>query len=276
MMDFKKIIQDNLENDFEQDLFNAAFEGLSLKTKFKFAYFALCMRELTRTIFTRLAADEEIFECNWYKNEFTDGKKGVTRKQRMLYAIKGGLSDDFVSNNLGIDTDGITKQIVKSIDNLSKYVHVTQGIYNSDEIECRKMVIGAILSLSEFFISIDECRWQIYSAYEKLIYDKIEDVLNNDVVDDIDILATHYSIDYVGIEKLNVDYINYQYLGLTFEGVISVEHQYGSNRDVKKGDGYRTTSDYPFKSTIDIGVNEPLEIEIGINDIEIDTSKHFE
>lgn len=59
-------------------------------------------------------------------------------------------------------------------------------------------------------------------------------------------------------------------------GTAYVQHQYGSDRDIRRGDGAGSYNSYPFTVSKDIDVLYPLEISIVPNEIMVDNSKFFE
>ncbi|MEK4715608.1 hypothetical protein H7992_16015 [Sporosarcina sp. resist] len=59
-------------------------------------------------------------------------------------------------------------------------------------------------------------------------------------------------------------------------GIVDVEHQYGSNRDFRNGDGIRMSMSHPFNIELQIDVITPLEIDIEIDDIKVDNSSFYD
>ena len=105
----------NLSSQFEKDLFHAAIENITHSTSpIRFNNFAYTLRELTRHVLKRLAPDENILKSQWYKNELSD-ENGITRPQRIYYAIHGGLDPAYVQEKLGIDVADFKKGLLKSL-----------------------------------------------------------------------------------------------------------------------------------------------------------------
>lgn len=126
----KEIIE-RLSGDFEHDLFEASLHNLDdSSNKLRFNNFAYSIRELTRHILARLAPDKNVINTTWYKPIDTERPDFITRKQRMRYAIQGGLSNEYVSSSLGIDVDEIGKKINDTIDILSKYTHINPKTFD--------------------------------------------------------------------------------------------------------------------------------------------------
>ncbi|MCC5912457.1 MAG: hypothetical protein JJT76_18725 [Clostridiaceae bacterium] len=114
-----KSISSKLHDGFESKLFETSLKELEdINSPIRINTFSLSLRELIRHILARLAPDEKVLRSKWYEN-LTDKEHGVTRQQRMLYAIKGGLLDEFIINELNLDLNKVTKKLKKVIDNLS-------------------------------------------------------------------------------------------------------------------------------------------------------------
>ncbi|AMM93855.1 hypothetical protein UP17_16365 [Peribacillus simplex] len=269
-------INKKLETDFELNLHGAALKVLEDDDNpIRFNSFAFSFRELTRHIFKRLAPDEKVLKCQWYKNEI-DKANGITRVQRMLYAIKGGLSDEFIQEELELDINVITKNLKKAIDSLNKYTHIEEATFNTHSQPGNDMVYKSLDSLNEFLETIENVRNEIILAYELRISDLIDEAVSSDVIQEIDIIATHYWVDGTYVDNISVVSIDDSIISVLVSGSIDVEHQYGSDGDFSRGVGARIESSYPIKVTIPIDVKYPLDFSIDANDVKVDNSKFFE
>ena len=123
------IIRAWLASGFETELFDAAIRNLDdRQNPLRFNNFAYSVRETIRHVLKRLAPDEEVLRAQWYKND-TERPEGVTRKQRAYFAVQGGLSDGYVRNSLGLDTDADQKALGRAIDELNKYTHIERPTF---------------------------------------------------------------------------------------------------------------------------------------------------
>lgn len=75
------------------------------------------MRELIRIVLERLAPDAEVVNAPWFKSNDKEHLDKMTRSQRIKYAIKGWLSDDYVMNTLRIDHQDNDKELQKILMN---------------------------------------------------------------------------------------------------------------------------------------------------------------
>ena len=111
-------------SDFERELFSAALRNLhDASNPLRLNNFAFSVRELMRHVLHRLAPDENVLRCPWYANE-TPTPQGISRRQRALYAVQGGLQDSYVTGILGINSIAQQKTMSRAIEVLNKYTHV--------------------------------------------------------------------------------------------------------------------------------------------------------
>jgi hypothetical protein len=269
-------INQNLKNEFELNLFLASINVLEDKTNpIRYNLFALSLRELTRNILSRLAPDDKVLKCQWYSNE-TDKENGITRRQRMMFSIKGGLSNEFIQEELNFDLDTISQRMKIVIENLNKYTHIQEETFNNDSQLIDIMAFNALSALNEFYCTIEDIKCEISRAYEARLYKLITETMISDTLVEIDILATHYWVDGVCVDNISVVQVDELNISIEVDGFIEIVHQYGSDMDYEHDDGLRMESSYPFSIYLEVGVENPLDINISIDDIEIDNSKFYE
>jgi hypothetical protein len=150
-----------LSTEFEKELCVASFENLNGTSKLRFNNFAYSLRELTRNVLHRLAPSEEVLNCRWYTNQIPEREKGITRGQRIQYAIQGGIEDQYVKNELGIDVKALNKLWKDRINILNKYTHVNEDSFDIPEEDIGKYVENTVDALTKFFESIENCKTQI-------------------------------------------------------------------------------------------------------------------
>lgn len=268
----EEYIYKNLRSTFTKELFKASL----IQTKYndnpiRYNSFAFSFRELVRHIFYNLAPDEEVKNCDWYVED-KNVLNGITRGQRIGYAVRGGLSDDFINNELGIDLKVLTKRISKSLEALNKYTHIEQKVFQVSENDGDKIVNDSMNSLIDFFKAIDDLKYDLISKYEDILFDSIEKVFYNETFTEIDVLSTHHRIKEAVLEDIGIKNISSSKISIQISGTVGVEHQYGSSRDVRDGNGAVFCNYYPFNILNEINVLNPLEVLIDTNNIEIDTS----
>jgi hypothetical protein len=262
-----------LTERFEVDLFKAAMKNLEdVSNPLRFNNFANAIREVVRHVLERLAPDAKVLKCVWYKNE-TDKPSGVSRKQRAYYATQGGLSDEFVKETLKIDSDGAHRDLIDSITQLNKYTHVGPETFGLATLKVDALVGQTLNSVIELFRGIDECRDSILEQLsEEIDSAVVGEVLSNTIVG-IDELASHHSIEEVYVAKSEVTGIDDQYIYLGASGSISCVLQFGSNSDLRSGDGAEIEQSFPFMCRLRCPVDDPDELQMDDDSLGVDTSK---
>ena len=261
-----------LETEFEKESLKASFKNLlDMENKLRFTGFSIGVRELSRNILVRLSPDEKVLKCKWYKSEIKDKPNGITRGQRVIYAVQGGLNDTFVSKELGLDLVRLNKSVKEAIEILNKYVHVEESTFGLSETEIDKsvkIIIGAFLNL---FLTIKECRETLILKLESSIDNTLINHVLIEVINEIDNLSTHHWIEDINSNQINISEIDSKNIILITNGTIDAKLQYGSSGDLRKGDGLEVYQSFPFKCLLKCNVNDIHLFEPEIETLEIDT-----
>lgn len=270
-------ISNRLEKDFHKEILISSIEILKFPNiTTKFSNFATNIRELTRELFQTLAPDDEVKNCHWYEKEPSEGTSEITRVQRMIYAVKGGLSNEFIENELEIDFDEQITTLKKVISNLNKYTHINEKVYYREEKTGYEMVKNTLIALDHFLATVEQIRVMIISELETKIYDSVSSAISEDIINEIDILATHYWIEGIWVNDINITHITSIHIAVNVTGSVDVHHQYGSDGDFERGDGVRNESSYPISLSIKLDIDDPLDVSISPDDIEVDNSSFYE
>lgn len=259
-----------LKTEFEESLFNASIAYLNhVNDPLRFNSFSYSMREIYRHVLARLSPEEEIINCSWFKPETDNGKS--TRKQKLKYAVQGGLGDDYVIDELGIDIDEFWKPIGKSQDLLSKYTHINENTFNISSEDCEKNSDEVLCSLLSIFTLISGTREEIYSR----IYEHInEELISNfayTAMEGIDILSNNSYVEDFEIGDYKILDINSMTIYIEAMGIANVSLNYGSGEDETE-----LNTDFPFNLTCSSSVENPDDIELVSDDINIDISNWHE
>ena len=170
MDELKRNILPYLEASFEIDLLEAALKNLEDgKNKLRLNNFAYAARELTRHYLKRLAPDSEVLSAPWFKPNDPKKPTAITRGQRIKYDIQGYLSDDFRENDLKIDLNEVSKNLRKSIDNLSKYTHVEPETFDVDMTTVTDVSYSIMENTLRFFMTISEAQKRVKDAVDACI-----------------------------------------------------------------------------------------------------------
>lgn len=116
---------------------------------------------------------------------------------------------------------------------------------------------------------------------KKLEIDNIEHMLTQimleELPDELDQLSTHTMLDEVSdidIDEISIDGKSILVKG---NGVVNVELQMGSDGDQKRGDGFKSSDNFPFDFDITLEYNDNHELQIiEVDKLDIDTSSFYE
>jgi len=270
------LIEKELAEGFERELFSAALKNLHDTTNpLRVNNFSYSMRELMRHVLHRLAPDEKVLNCAWYKNEIQGKENGITRYQRAFYAVQGGLVDAYVKDTLEIEVKGIHKRLVNAINGLNKYTHIEPETINVPKEQGDTLVKETLNSFAAFLETINTCRKMILDGLWQEIDSAVVDEALKETICEIDALATHHSIDEICTENIVVTSIDHESVYFYVEGSVGCELQWGSNSDVRKGDGALLSESFPFTCDFVSPVTDPEAIECVESSFRVDTSAWY-
>jgi hypothetical protein len=257
---------------FESDLYSAILNNLNDNNNpLRLNNFSYSMRELTRHVLKRLAPDEKVIKCSWYKNE-TDKINGISRKQRAYFAVQGGLDDYFVKTELKIDVETVHRDLIKSIDNLNKYTHIEENTFGIPTDKIQPLVNNVLDSVRIFYETIQFCKKTITDKLWESLDSAIVEETISDTILEIDELATHHTIEEVYVDKIYIPSIDHEFIYFDAIGNISCELQWGSNSDLRSGDGAILPQSFPFSCKLYSSIKNPQSVEVVEGSLNVDTS----
>ena len=268
-------IKSELKSEFENKLFDACLQNLEdTENSLRLNNFAYAMRELTRHILKRLAPDDCVLQCSWYKNE-TPNENGITRKQRSYYAVQGGLTDSYINDTLDLDVKAIHKKLNDAINKLSKYTHIESKSFDLPNEEVDTFVTETIEAVFNFLILIDECREMIISnLWEQIQNTTIDEVLL-DTIQEIDVLCSHHFIDEVYTDNIKIHEINNKNVIFHASGIIGSEMQWGSNSDLRRDIGHVGRETFSFTCSLFSPVEDPNMVEVTEHSLVVATEEYL-
>lgn len=260
-----------LDCGFEVNLYEAAYENLKdEQNKLRFNNYAYAMRELVRAFLARLSPDKNVLLCSWYKDE-GQGLGKVTRRQRAHYAVQGGFSDDFVKKSLNLDVQKMHTALRLEIDALSKYTHIEPNTFNLSKSEVCHRVSGLEKALFDLCSMIKEFRFQIIES----VCERIDNLLVNEALNEglqyLEEIAPRYALDQVCSEEVQVIDITHNQIIYSAEGFVAVELQWGSNSDVRKGDGLIANDSFPFHAMLHSPIDHLDKLVVDLDHFYLDT-----
>ena len=268
-------LEAKLTTEFEKKLFEAAINNLlDAYNPLRFNNYAYATRELVRHILFRLAPDAEVLTCEWYINE-TKKEGGISRRQRIVFAIQGGLTDEYVANTLQIDTVSIIKEIIDVVDNLSKHTHIEEITIDIDIEKQDEYVTETLESVNKLFEVVEKSRQTISESMIDHIDQEVMRAAISATIIEIDELATHHTIDEVLVEEVQVKSIDSNYITLTVYGTIGVELLYGSEVDRESGSGSTLYHSFPFSCILQSSVEIPDVFHSEYTDLQVNTDDWY-
>ena len=234
-------------------------------------FFSCAMRILFEHIMGTLAPLDKVQKCSWFVKEKEDGSP--TRGQRIVFAIQGGLADPFVKNQLNVDIAPLRKRLIYAVDNLSKHVHGREDTIISDMEEQDREACAIIDALRNFMETYHECRSAIVNPIQQELDDAAVDALLSETIQAVEQLASHHSVEEVYVNETLVKLIGPETIIFRAVGSIEVVLQWGSNSDLRRGDGAEIGQTFPFHCEIEVPLEDPWDLSLAETEYFVDTSK---
>lgn len=278
-MNMSKIesIKEILSDGFETNLYNASIFNLNdKKNKLRYNNFAYSIRELSRHLLHRLAPDENVMLCAWFKVDTDNGKP--SRRQRVKYAIQGGISDEILSN-LGFDVEILEEEIASIIDtinSLSKYTHLNPKTFDMSDEDINESS-SVVLSKFEFFASSIK---MYRNRLIEFLDGKIDEVMMNTIIynffQNVDMLAPHHTPEYCEVSNYSISEINESEIVVYVEGNVEFVLHYGSRQERREGDGLDLNQSFPFNTKISYPIDKDFPSDnYNIEEYDVDTESWY-
>lgn len=229
--------------------------------------FAVAIRELLSHVLHELAPDEEVEKCSWFQPETRDGRP--SRAQRQRYVIQGGLSESYVQTELNLDVDGLRRQLSETIDSLNRATHLRPKTVIGDDKSVGELVQGSTEAFTAFLDAVDQCRLEMMTAVREAAIDEATEEILSETIQAIDELATHHSIEEVYVDDVKTVRIDARHVWYRAAGSIYAELQWGSNSDLRRGDGATLNHSFPFVCDIPAPVEDPKEFDTSMIDLRV-------
>ena len=272
----KELVAAELVTEFERKLFESAVRNLQdAGNPLRFNNFAYAMRELVRHVLSRLAPDDEVRSCGWYSPE-TCHANGISRRQRVYYAVQGGLHDAYVKHQLGLDIGEIHRTLRDAVDNLSKHTHIEESTFDLPNQLIEGFVLDTFTAFLDLFSTIKECRRVLVSALWEHIDKSVLNAALYETILSIDELATHHWIEQVYTEEIAVIGIDATEIQFVADGSIECTLRWGSNSDMRRGDAVEMSESFPFTCNLVSSVRNPNDIVVERDSFTADTSSWWE
>lgn len=247
---------------------------LDAENPLRLNFFSTAMRINFEHMMDTLSPNEQVTRCSWFKPERDNGIP--TRSQRIVFAIQGGFSDRFVQQDLMVDPQPLRKRLLKTVDELSKHVHARENTIIVDEAEQNEIAEAIVSAMVEFLDAVHDCRAAVLDPVAEALDDAAVDALLSETLGDVDELASHYSLDEVYVDRVAVHVIGPDLVTYRATGSVGVMLQWGSNSDLRRGDGAELAQSFPFYCDIATPVDDPWELSVAETTYGVDTREWTE
>ncbi len=270
-------IYEALDSPLKKAVFQAALEDFDgSDSPLRVNNLATALRELIRLVLRDLAPDADIKACCWYQPELDkNGNEIITRSQRIQYAVQGGLPADFVENALQIDVKSTKKDFSNLNGELSKLTHIEEKTFDIGDHEAQVFAEEALDIFGRLFETVNDCRASTQSAFEDYARSAVSDELADNVQSALDQLATHHNISQVNVEDVSIEIVKLATIKFSVSGSVNCALQYGSDSDNERGDGARSSGNFPFTAEYTADIRWPDNLTL-TETVEIDNSSFYE
>ena len=269
-------LRSELGVEFHKKLLAASLKSLEDTTNpLSFNNFCTGFRELVRHVLSDLAPDAEIKACGWYTPD-KSSRSGITRSQAITYVIQGGLPSEYVTSVLDIDVSEERRTLVAATNQLNKYTHVGVDTFGIAPVQASEKAELAVRALSNVLALAGHCRSELARALEEHIHDEVVGAAISETIGSIDELATHHTIEEIDVEEVTVTKVDSGHVHINASGTIGVGLQWGSNSDLRRGDGATGNDSFPFTCELRSSVESPEKLQVVDDALLVDTSSWWE
>ena len=232
-------------------------------------FFSTAMRILFEHMMDTLSPNDEVMRSSWFKPERESGKP--TRWQRIIFAIQGGLPEAFVMQELKVYPFPLRKRLLEAIDELSKHVHGRENTVINDRDEQDAMAEITVAAVRAFLDAVSDSRSAVLEPIAEALDEAAIDALLSETLGEVDELASHYSLEEVYVDRVVVHTIGVDTITYRATGSVAVVLQWGSNSDVRRGDGAELEQSFPFHCDIELPLDDPWNLDLAETTYGVDT-----
>jgi hypothetical protein len=260
-------LEGRLQDDFSRDLLRGAIAALAQKNiATRAQHFSVSMRDLSDHMLKQLSPDDDAIKaCAWYEQH--PKLEGPTRRQRALYASRGGLTDSFLKNELKLDPKEFHAEIGPAFNELNKRTHLKPDTVITDPVELDNLANETIGALLEIFGVTEEVRSEIMGRIEAHLYDEAVGTFINETIDSLDLIAGRYETGGVLYDEMRVVGIDADTIRYEITGSVDVSLRYGSGSDAAT-----IEENFPFTCTTAASTGEPLKLLSAQTEMKVDSS----
>jgi Predicted pPIWI-associating nuclease len=276
-------MQDKLKQELDERLqpFSAhlrtilrgAFASFAdLENPLRFTNTGNALRELLREFLAEIAPDDRVKICKWFRPE--PSYDGVTRRHRTMFAVYSYLDPTTFPGSFVTEVDDLAGEIVRYVEKLSAFTHVTKDILSKLEVEASTIFDNTVSLFLRLFEAIESAREHVRDTLESALAIDLAVLFTSEFFDDLDALSTHTRPQDAEEIRVKVTNIGDEIIEFSGTGSVLCDLQYGSDGDCRRGDGLEWTDSFPFTFIGHAETAEPHKPIVESSDIQIDTSKY--
>lgn len=249
-MDFIKEFHENLDTDFEKQLFIACLRNYcSHGNPLRFNNFAYAIRELINHVLSRMAPDERVMVAPWFTTNKNNAK--VTRKQQAKYIAQKHIPDELLDTEALQKLDEGIAWFNKNYQSLNYYTHITEESLESqpkDFFEKTKLLIDLC---NKIFVNFGDLERILTDSIIDEVSDHVNEITRNNTPNEVDILSSQTIVNGCIVQSIEPLELTEDYIYLLVRGRLGITRQYG------RGDDYLAQGDsYPFKFAVSVRASD--------------------
>lgn len=264
-----------VEDQFSGQAIDGALRALAdLENPLRLNFFSTGMRILFEHLMNVFSPEAEVVKASWFKPMRDDRKPSLG--QRVSFAIHGGLSEEFVKEKLNVDLPPLRKRLTSAYGELSKHVHGNENTIIFDRGKQDVVAESTAVSMGAFLDALRECREAVLKPIAEALDSTAVDTLLSDAMLEVDELATHFSVDELYVDSIIVSTIGADTITYLVEGSVEVTLQWGSNSDLRRGDGAESSQSFPFHCEFQLSLDDPWDLDDAKLTYGVDVSRWHE
>lgn len=240
----------------------------------RFANTGNLLRELHREFLADVAPDEKVKKAPWFVPKPPPGNP-VTRRHRIEFAIFKNLKKSDFPESFADQADGVADRLLDDIDELSSYTHVTEAVLEKEMSDAAPVFASVMQGFLMLISAVESARILVEEDIAARIWPHLDGLFTEEFFGELDELSTHTRPQ--GACDIEITKVTFDEGTIRFEGSGGVECdlQWGSDGDVRRGDGAESSATFPFTFAGRADIADVASIEIDRDSISIDTSSFY-
>ena len=259
-------VRSHLPDDFSRRQLDGAMAVLTQENNpARASQSASSFRELIAHVLEYMAPGADVVRCAWFKQD--DNAQGPTRRQRALYACRGGLTDEFLQQRVGIKPETLHAGLGPAFQELNKRTHVRPDTELTTEEEIEEFAESALAALDDLFETIDEMKDRVATALSRTLSGAATAAFVNQTIAELDEIAGRYETGMVLIDEPEILGLDADWIRCRFTGTVGVTLLAGG-----RNDGVQFSESFPFECGTSAPATSPESFNSADTTIQVDVS----